>query len=87
MVAWTTFRTFVVNEDGNRNFPYLNKDGERWNLNWNWIENDLNQNGRIAASRNWQQMMVDDARRINFGLRFGEATRRAFYPLRLIVQR
>ena len=55
MVAWAAFRTFVVNADGNRNFPYLNKDGKRWNLNWNWIENDLNQNGRVASSGNWQR--------------------------------
>ncbi|HUX35973.1 MAG TPA: hypothetical protein VMV71_02985 [Candidatus Paceibacterota bacterium] len=60
MVAQTTFCTFVVNANGNRNFPYLNKNGRRWNLNWNWIDNDLNRNGRIALSGNWQRVMIDN---------------------------
>jgi len=51
------FHTFVVNEDGNRNVPYLNQNGKRWNLNWNWLDNDLNQNGRLAVSSNWQRKM------------------------------
>lgn len=40
----------IVN-DGNRTFPYLNDDGERWKLNLNWTDNDLNENGRVARSR------------------------------------
>lgn len=48
------FRTIVVNENGNRNYPYLNQDGKRWYLNWNWIDNDFNSNGRIAVSSKWQ---------------------------------
>ena len=55
MVVKTAFRTFVVNADGNRHFPYLNENGKRWYLNWNWTENDLNRNGRIAVSGNSQQ--------------------------------
>ncbi len=70
MVARATFRTFVVNANGNRNFPYLNKDGKRWNLNWNWIDNDLNQNGRVAISSNWQQVVVSNARQNCFCLLF-----------------
>jgi hypothetical protein len=54
MVGWAASRTFVLNEDDNRNFPYLNKDGKRWNLNWNWTDNNLNDNGRVAVSGNWQ---------------------------------
>ena len=46
--------TFVVNKDGNRNVPYVNNDGKRWNGNWNWLSNNFNQNGRIAVSSNWQ---------------------------------
>jgi len=56
MVAQAASRTFVANADGNRNFPYLVQNGKRWFLNWNWIENDLNRNGRIAVSGNWRQM-------------------------------
>ena len=50
MVAQTASRTIVANADGNRNFPYLNQNGKRWDLNWNWTNNDLNSNGRIASS-------------------------------------
>ncbi len=46
----------MVDANGNRNFPYLNQNGERWYLNWDWIENDLNRNGRIAVSGNSRQM-------------------------------
>ena len=56
-VVQAAFHTFVVNEDGNRNVPYLNQNGKRWNLNWNWLDNDLNQNGRLAVSSNWQRKM------------------------------
>jgi len=45
-----TLCTFVLNDDGNRNIPYANSDGKRWNDNWNWIDNDFNPNGRIAVS-------------------------------------
>lgn len=50
MVAQKIFRTLVLNDDGNHNYPYLNKDGERWDDNWNWIDNDFNLNGRVAVS-------------------------------------
>lgn len=79
MVVWAVFHTFVVDADGNRNFPYLNENGKRWNLNWNWIENDLDRNGRLASSGNWQRMMVGNARRVSFGLCFVGAIRRAFF--------
>jgi|SRR3989344_938847 len=52
VVAQAVFRIFVVNSNGNRNFPYLNNDGKRWNGNWNWIDNDFNRNGRVAS--NWR---------------------------------
>jgi hypothetical protein len=44
---------FVVNRDGNRNVPYCNQNGSRWNGNWNWLSNDFNDNDRIAFG-NWQ---------------------------------
>jgi hypothetical protein len=53
-VALMVFRTFVVNENGNRNIPYLNQNGKRWNLNWNWLSNDFNRNERVAFSGNSQ---------------------------------
>lgn len=62
MVARTALRTFVLNANGNRNVPYLNQNGERWYLNWNWLDNDFNRNGRVAS--NWQQMKTTgDVRR------------------------
>ena len=30
------------NRNGNRNVPYLNRNGSKRNLNLNWIENDWN---------------------------------------------
>jgi hypothetical protein len=45
----------VVDADGGRDFPYLYGNGRRWYLNWNWNDNDLNRNGRLAVSSNWQQ--------------------------------
>jgi len=57
-VARTVSRTLVWQDsNGNRNVPYLNWNGKRWNLNWNWLDNDLNQNGRLAVSSNWQRKM------------------------------
>lgn len=54
VVVQAVFRTIVVNSNGNRNFPYLNQNGKRWYLNWNWIDNDFNSNERVALSGNWQ---------------------------------
>lgn len=62
MVARTAFRIFVVDEDGNRNFPYLNQDDTRWNVNWNWLDNGFNPDGRVAVSGNLQQMEISNAR-------------------------
>ncbi|MDE2079666.1 MAG: hypothetical protein KGI73_04785 [Patescibacteria group bacterium] len=44
----------MVNEDGDWNVFYLNNDGKRWNLNWNYLSNDVNSNERTAFSGNWQ---------------------------------
>ena len=67
-MARTASRTFVVNANGNRNFPYLSMDGKRWDLNWNWVENDFNRNGRFALSGNWQYVVTGDAWRVSSGL-------------------
>jgi hypothetical protein len=53
-VARAAFCTIVVNENGNRYIPYLNEQDGRFVLNWNWIDNNFNRNGRIAVSSNWQ---------------------------------
>lgn len=55
-VILVVFRTIVVDGNGDRNVPYANDDGKRWNCNWNWLDNDFNSNERVAASRNWQQV-------------------------------
>ena len=52
MVAGVAFCTFVVNENGNRNVPYLWNDDDKRNLNLNYFENDWNENYRFAAVRN-----------------------------------
>ncbi len=52
MVAGAAFRTFVVDGDDDRHFPYLNQNGTRWYMNWNWIGNDFNRNERVAVSGN-----------------------------------
>ena len=53
-MARVAFRTFVVNEDGNRYVPYANQNGKRWDENWNDLQNDFNPNERVACARNWQ---------------------------------
>lgn len=40
------------NLNGNRNCPYLNRNGSKRNLNLNWIDNDWNEICRFAAVRN-----------------------------------
>ena len=40
------------NPNGNRNVPYLNRNGSERNLNLNWIESDWNVLCRFAAVRN-----------------------------------
>ena len=39
------------NPNGNRNVPYLNRNGAKRNLNLNWIENDWSGIYRFAAVR------------------------------------
>src|SRR3989344_2234776 len=48
IVVRKIFCTFMVDGDGNRNFPYANQNGSRWDENWNWVSNDFNANGRFA---------------------------------------
>ncbi len=43
--------TIVVNQNGNRNFAYLIRDGQRWELRWYWTVSSLNRDGRIASKR------------------------------------
>lgn len=85
MVAWAAFRTFVLDANGDRNFPYLNQNGERWYLNWNWTSNNLNRNGRVAS--NGRQKIVRNTRRMDFALIFCAASRRAFFRFHQVFQR
>jgi len=55
MVARMALCTIVVHEDGNRNFPYANENGKRWSENWNWTDNSLNRNGRVAVVGKWRK--------------------------------
>jgi len=45
-------RTEWRNLDSNRNVPYLNWNGDRWILNFNWLDNDFNSNDRLVRPRN-----------------------------------
>lgn len=40
-----------VNPNGNRNVPYLNRDGSKRKLNLNWFDNDWNDICRFLAVR------------------------------------
>ena len=40
-----------VNPNRNRNFPYVNDDGDVWNSNFNWIDNDFNDNWRFVVEQ------------------------------------
>ena len=40
------------NPNGNRNVPYLNRNGSERNLHLNWVDNRWNDNCRFAAVRN-----------------------------------
>lgn len=40
----------VVGAGGCRHFPYLDGDGGRWYLGWDWTGNDLYRVGRVAVS-------------------------------------
>lgn len=67
MVVWMAFCTIVVNSNGNRYVPYLNQNGKRFDLNWNWINNRFNQNGRVSSpSRNWLYFSPDNMGEFSF---------------------
>jgi hypothetical protein len=38
------------NPDGNLHVPYLYRNGDRWVLNFNWLDNNWNGNDRVACS-------------------------------------
>lgn len=44
--------TIVVDSDGYRYFPYLDRRGKRWYLHWYWTDFSLDRYGRIAVSSN-----------------------------------
>lgn len=47
MVYYTKWR----NRNGNRYVPYLLWFGDRWYLNFNWLDNDWNSNDRLVVPR------------------------------------
>ena len=47
-VFWTIRRIVLRNPDGNLNVAYLNWNGGRWKLNFNWLDNEWNDNDRLA---------------------------------------
>ena len=46
-VAWTVPYTLRT-PDGNLNVPYLNWNGDRWKLYFNWLDNDWNADDRLV---------------------------------------
>lgn len=50
---WSFTQGSVGKVNGNRNVPYLNKDGSKRNLNLNWFDNDWNSNYRFLAVRHY----------------------------------
>jgi hypothetical protein len=42
--------TFVLNHDGSVNVPYVNEDGGKEYVNWNWLDNDFCDNNPAMLS-------------------------------------
>ena len=70
MVALTASCTIVVNDDGDRNYPYANQNGDRWDDNWNWFDCGFYSNGRVAVSRKWLRILLWRLMRCRGGLVF-----------------
>ena len=51
-IQWVVLKVIYCiilrDSDGNLNVPYLNWNGDRWVLNFNWLDNDFNDNDRLA---------------------------------------
>ena len=50
MVAWAATQMDHRNADGNLYVRYLYWDGDRWNWNYNWLDNDWNESNPSAVS-------------------------------------
>jgi hypothetical protein len=50
VVARTTGRIILRNPNGNLYVAYLNRNDDGWYLNWNYLDNDWNDNDRLARS-------------------------------------
>ena len=50
MVAQMVFCTIVVNDNGNRDVPYGDQHGERWDAYWYWLGRSFSRGGRLAVS-------------------------------------
>jgi hypothetical protein len=43
--------TILVNDNGNRYVPYLIWNGGKWQLNWNYLDNNFNRNYHFVRLR------------------------------------
>ena len=49
MVVWMTFCIILRNPNGNRYVLYLIWNGNEWNWNYNWLDNDWNADNLSAG--------------------------------------
>lgn len=48
MVTMVVIGVTLRNSNGHWNVPYVNWDGDKWNRNANWLDNDWNSNYRVV---------------------------------------
>ena len=48
-VIWVAFHIILQNPNGNRYVLYLYWNGEKWNWNYNWLDNDWDVNDPSAV--------------------------------------
>lgn len=49
---------FLRDSNGNLHVPYLNWNGDRWVLNFNWVDNDFNDNDVLARSNSFHSPLT-----------------------------
>lgn len=82
MVASEARSTILLNKNGNRYVPYLIWNDGRWQLNWNWLDNNFNRNYRFLRLRNSSLVFMKDCAGFNelaqSRFRSSSTNRRAF---------
>jgi hypothetical protein len=53
------FHTFVENQNGNLNVPYLYENDGKVVVNWNWLDNNWNSNNPALRFRNSLHFSLD----------------------------